>query len=451
MAALLCLGAAAALNAQSLAGDWQGTLAAAGVNLRLVIHLAQRPTGEFQGTLDSPDQGARGIPLAGVAVENGRVRFTVPQVGGTFEGTLNETRTTIDGAWTQGASLPLKLTRSEGAAAAAAAVRRPQTPQAPFSYREELVSYANSAAGIALAGTLTIPSGTGPFSAVLLVTGSGPQDRDETILGHRPFLVIADGLTRRGIAVLRADDRGVGKSTGTFATAATSDFVTDAAAGIEYLRSRPEVDRRRIGILGHSEGGLVGPLVASRDSGVAFLVLLAGPAVPGDELLMQQVMAIGRAQGASDALLDAAMPRQRALFDLVKSDIDTAALTAKLKEMLTGLVPDSQLGAQIAQATSPEYRSLLQSDPAPALRALRIPVLAIYGGKDLQVPGDANAAAAREALSANPRAEVVEFPGLNHLFQTANTGLPAEYGQIEETLAPAVLTRIGAWISALAR
>jgi pimeloyl-ACP methyl ester carboxylesterase len=211
------------------------------------------------------------------------------------------------------------------------------------------------------------------------------------------------------------------------------------------------VDRRRIGILGHSEGGLVGPLVASRDSGVAFLVLLAGPAVPGDELLMQQVMAIGRAQGASDALLDAAMPRQRALFDLVKSDIDTAALTAKLKEMLTGLVPDSQLGAQIAQATSPEYRSLLQSDPAPALRAQRIPVLAIYGGKDLQVPGDANAAAAREALSANPRAEVVEFPGLNHLFQTANTGLPAEYGQIEETLAPAVLTRIGAWISALAR
>jgi uncharacterized protein len=298
---LLILRTVSTAGAQTVAGDWQGTLRVGAASLRIAVHINADPDGKLSGTLDSLDQGARGIRLGAITVNNRQVTFTVPAVAGSFDGKLSEDGNTIDGSWTQGASLPLVLTRGEPASPP----RRPQTPSKPYPYREEDVTFANPAAGISLAGTLTIPPGAGPFPAVMLITGSGAQDRNESLVDHQPFLVLADHLTRKGIVVLRADDRGVGKSGGNFATATTTDFVTDVEAGVAFLRSRREVDERRLGLLGHSEGGMIAPMVANRNSAVHFIVLMAGPGVPGDEIIVEQVRLISLASGMAPEWLSA--------------------------------------------------------------------------------------------------------------------------------------------------
>ena len=264
IAVVFVMSAATLASAQTtIVGDWTGALNAGGAVLHLAVHIAKTDQG-FTGTLDSIDQGARGIPIASVVFADTKRTLRVAAVGGLYEGTLNADGTVIDGAWSQnGGSAPLVLTRG-----AAAELKRPQNPVKPYPYRDEDVTYENTSAGITLAATLTIPAGPGPFPAVLLITGSGAQDRDESLAGHRPFLVLADYLTRRGIAVLRADDRGFGKSGGNFAAATTADFATDAEAGVAYLRTRREVDAKKIGVIGHSEGGVIAPMVAARDRGI---------------------------------------------------------------------------------------------------------------------------------------------------------------------------------------
>jgi pimeloyl-ACP methyl ester carboxylesterase len=299
---------------------------------------------------------------------------------------------------------------------------------------------------VRLAGTLTLPEGKGPFAAVVLIAGSGAHDRDEKIFGHAPFLVLADHLTRQGVAVLRFDKRGVGQSTGDFAAATTVDFAADAEAGAAYLRSRPEIDRRRIGLLGHSEGGVIAPMVAERDPVIAFLVLMAGPGVRGDLIIMAQSRAVAAAAGAPPAALEAGAANERGFLDALMAAKDQAAAETAVRALLKGKMPDAAIEAQIKVATSPWYRSFIAYDPAPALRRLRIPVLALIGSKDLQVPAEQNLPALRAALAGDPRAEVAELPGLNHLFQEATTGAPTEYGQIEQTLSPAALDRISNWI-----
>jgi hypothetical protein len=299
---------------------------------------------------------------------------------------------------------------------------------------------------VRLAGTLTLPEGKGPFAAVVLIAGSGANGRDEKVFGHAPFLVLADHLTRHGVAVLRFDKRGVGQSTGDFAAATTADFAADAEAGAAYLRSRPEIDRRRIGLIGHSEGGVIAPMVAERDPAIAFLVLMAGPGVRGDRIIMAQTRAIAAASGAPPAALEAGEARQRRFLDVLMAAKDQAAAETAVRGMLEGRMPDAAVEAQVKVAASPWYRSYIAYDPAPALRRLRIPVLALIGSKDLQVPPDQNLPALRAALAGDPRAEVAELPGLNHLFQPATTGSPAEYGQIEQTLSLIALDRISSWI-----
>jgi hypothetical protein len=263
-AILLVVAGTLPAQAQTVAGEWQGTLRAGATSLRVAIHISADSDGQFKGTLDSLDQGARGIPIAAIAVSDRQLTFTVPAVAGSFTGKLSDDGNTIDGSWTQGASLPLVLTRGTPPPPPG----RPQTPAKPHPYREEEVTFANPAAGISLAGTLTIPQGAGPFPTVMLITGSGAQDRKESLMDHQPFLVLADHLTRKGIEVLRADDRGVGKSGGNFATATTADFAGDVEAGLAFLRSRSEVDQRRLGLIGHSEGGMIAPMVAARNNAV---------------------------------------------------------------------------------------------------------------------------------------------------------------------------------------
>jgi dienelactone hydrolase len=433
---------------EGLDGAWEGTLDTS-VPLRLALHFDTGPYGTT-GRLDSLDQAAYGLPLTAIARQGERVAFGVPTVGGTFEGTLRADGT-IDGTWSQGgADLPLTFSHRP-AGASEARLSRPQTPRPPFPYRVEEVAFDDPAGHDRLAGTLTLPPGKGPFPAVVLIAGSGAQDRNETIFGHRVFLVLADHLTRQDMAVLRYDKRGVGNSTGNYANATTADFADDAQAAIDFLAARRDIDRRRIGLIGHSEGGLIAPMVASRDHKVAFVVLMAGSAVNGADLLEAQQRRINEVMGLGGERLAEASAEEARMIDIVRQASSPTAAAAGLKAEAdvtaerTG-EPRGLAEAQAAQLDSPWFRNFLAYDPAPTLERLRIPVLALIGSKDVQVPPDQNLPPLRAALAHDRRATVEEMAGLNHLFQPAITGAPAEYAQIGTTIAPAALDTITTWI-----
>lgn len=406
------------------------------------------------GTFDSVDQGASGLRIDTVTLTGSAVRLDLKTPVARYEGTLSSDGATIEGAWVQGgASFPLTLRRG-----VPAAPKRPQLPKPPFPYAAEAVSYQNTAAAITLAGTLTLPRATTPAPAVILITGSGAEDRDETVFGHKPFLVLADHLTRNGIAVLRVDDRGVGGSSGKTSDATSDDFAGDVLAGIDYLKTRKEIDPKRIGLVGHSEGGLIAPIAANRSSDVAFIVLMAGPGLPGDEILYLQGAAIAKAAGAPDAAIAANRAGQERIFTIVKEEKDPAIMTARLRQVADSIVagmPAEQregtrrlIESQMAALATPWFHYFLSYDPRPALAKVKCPVLALNGERDLQVPYQPNLEAIAAALRAgrNSDATTMPLPGLNHLFQTAVTGSPAEYATIEETMAPAALDAITSWI-----
>lgn len=439
---------------------WNGTLDAGGMKLRLVVHLISAADG-WSGTMDSVDQGAYGIPLGEVTVGDGEVRFTIPVIQGTFAGKLDSTETKIVGTWSQsGFSLPLELVRANDSSPPA--VDRPQTPIPPFEYRTEDVSFAGGSPGVTIAGTLVIPASAARCPAVVLLSGSGPQDRDETIFGHKPFLVLADYLVRQGIAVLRTDDRGVAESTGDFGAATTKDFANDAVNAVKYLRTRPEVMASCIGLVGHSEGSITATLAAMElRENVAFVVMLAGIGVPIDEVLIEQARLIMGVEGVSAEQIAANSRVQRVMFDVVRTEPDNAVAAREIREQCEPLLADlgesdrsvieAAIGPSIELVTSPWFRYLLSYDPVAALRIIRIPVLALAGERDLQVPPHQNVPAIEEALRAggNLSVETMVFPGLNHLFQTATTGSISEYGVINETVAPAVLEKIAAWVRSM--
>ncbi|MEZ4414324.1 MAG: alpha/beta fold hydrolase [Gemmatimonadota bacterium] len=448
------------LSAQqpSLAGDWLGTLQAGPTELRIVFHVTGE-AGGYAATLDSPDQGVAGIPVAAVRVDGATVSMDIPSLRGRYEGTLAGDGTRLEGTWSQGgAVLPLVLSHTTEPIALP---HRPQEPVEPVPYRSQDVRLPGGSPEVTLAGTLTLPEGNGPFPAVVLISGSGPQNRNEELMGHRPFLVLADHFTRRGIAVLRYDDRGVGESTGAFGTATSLDFADDALAAVRYLSSRTEIDAARIGLVGHSEGGLIAPIVAADHDSVAFVVMMAGPGIPGSEILELQTGLILKAGGASSADVRRAVEATRELNELIAASRDGQGLEERVRQRLeqraaalseserqaAGVTPES-LRAQAAQVTSPWFRFFLAYDPVPTLRRVQVPVLAINGSKDLQVPPRENLEAIGRALAAGGNADVSteELPGLNHLFQTAGTGAPSEYAQIEETIAPVALDRMTRWI-----
>ncbi len=449
------------------AGTWLGTLTFPGAQLRLVLNVTRGSDGALAATMDSPDQGATGIPVSSVTLEGRSFRAEVSAIGGVYAGTMGEDGRTMEGTWSQGGqSFPLDMSRTEGEVERPA---RPQEPTEPFPYHVEEVRYPNQAAEIEIAGTLTMPDER-PVAAVVLISGSGPQDRDETVFGHRPFLVLADDLTRRGIAVLRFDDRGVGGSSGSFSGATSRDFAGDVRAGVAFLKSRSDLEGVPVGLVGHSEGGLIAPLVAVETPGVAFIVLLAGPGVRGREILEMQGALIARASGASEETVELNRRTQQRMFEVLASEPDDARarprLEAVLRETLDGLSPgewramgvtaenrDQWIASQVNQTVSPWFRFFLEYDPAATLRRVGVPVLALNGEKDLQVPPSQNLPAIERALrdGGNEDFTVRELPGLNHLFQPSTTGAPAEYAGIETTFDPAALTAIGEWILARTR
>jgi len=427
----------------SVAGSWQGTLDAMGTKLRIGVAITRQPDGTLTATMDSPDQGAYGLALSDVTFAEGVLKFVLKVANGRFEGKMSDTAAEIAGTWTQALSLPLTLKKVDKLSRPS----RPQEPKPPFPYRSEDVTVANAAAKVTLAGTLTLPDGPGPFPAVVFITGSGPQNRDEELLGHKPFLVLADHLARRGIAVLRYDDRGIGKSTGDFATATSEDFAGDALAAWQYLRGRKDIDSRHIGLLGHSEGGLIAPMLAARTPGIAFVVMLAGPGVTGEQIMLKQAALIMKANGASDAAIAANTDLQKQIFTILREETATPRIIERLGAIAVP-GPKEASDRLVKQSSSPWMRYFALYDPAPALANVTCPVLALAGELDLQVPVDQNLPVIEAALKkgGNKDYSVVRLPGLNHLFQTCKTGTPGEYAQIEETMSPVALDTIAAWI-----
>jgi pimeloyl-ACP methyl ester carboxylesterase len=457
-AVLVLAGPPAAVHAQTTApaaldGTWHGTLDTGGQQLTVVFHLKRKGEGDaLTATMDVPQQSVSGVSVSDVRATGDSLRLEVAQIGGVFKGT----RTTdgpIDGTWRQsGASFPLVLRKgapetSEAETSEADAPDRPQTPEPPFPYEREDATFRNADAGVTLAGTLTTPEGEGPHPAVVLVSGSGPQNRNGVVAGHETLHVLADALTRRGIAVLRYDERGVGESTGSFSGATTEDFAGDVRAALDWLRQREGLGK--IGVVGWSEGALVAPMLAARSSALPdFLVLMGAPGVPGKQILLKQRALIAEAQGAPPASLDSIRAAQERLLSAAAQAPDSAAAAAQVRRLLRARQTDAQtIDKQIQQYTDPWFRQFMRHDPRPALRQTDAPVLALYGEHDLQVPPAQNADPLRKALSGNPDATVEVLPGLNHLFQPADTGLPSEYGQIEATIAPKALDAIAGWIA----
>jgi CubicO group peptidase (beta-lactamase class C family)/pimeloyl-ACP methyl ester carboxylesterase len=321
-----------------------------------------------------------------------------------------------------------------------------QDPVKPLPYTEEEVAFENKAAEIKLAGSLTIPSGSGPFPAVVLIPKSGPMDRDERILNHRPFVVLADYLTRAGIAVLRTDVRGVGKSGGKFAGAQAADFAGDVEAAMEYLRTRKEVNAGRVGFLSHGEGGQVAAIAAARNPNAAFVVMLGAAAVPQAENSVEGSRLSAEANGELPAKAEAQAYVMRGIMTIVLRESDPATLEKDLRDFLTGKFPDAQIAPQIRQWTSAAFRTAMSYDPRPELKKITCPVLALYAEKDFTVPAKLNVPAMRAALAANKAGEVEELPDLNLLFQTADVGIGREANWAEETMSPAVLKKVADWV-----
>ena len=444
-----------ATSEADLEGIWFGTLTVPdGTELRIVTEFFPGPDGQLQADLISLDQGGQALRANAFSLVDDDLHLEVSIAGIVFEGSIDQDGKTIAGEILQGGgSLPLTMTKVDEVPG----FPRPQRPFPPFPYREEAVVYENASAGIRLAGTLTLPTEGGPFPAVLLITGSGAQDRDETVFYHRPFLVLADYLTRRGIAVLRADDRGFGESTGDFNVATSEHFVDDALAGFAYLKSHPEIDPDKIGLIGHSEGGLIAPIAAVRDPQIAFIVMLAGPGIQTLELLDLQRRAISRAEGASDEELEVAVNWFQQAHAIVLDEPDDGATWRQLRDLYNGLEeaekglldwPPDVLELVISQLVTPWYRYFLAYDPAPVLEQVSCPVLALNGSKDVQVTPRENLAGIEAAFErgGNPDVTLVELPDLNHFFQTAETGAVSEYVEISETFAPVALEQIAGWI-----
>lgn len=459
---LLLLAGSCGLHAQNIvAGAWHGKIDFPGQSLRLTIHLGYGPDG-WTGSLDSPDQNITGIIADEVSVEEDTLIFFIERLGASYEGFASQDggKVRINGTFSQaGFKLPLALGQDE-----IAGPNRPQTPVPPFPYTAEDVTFFSPTPEVNLVGTLTTPDGEGPFPAVVLISGSGPQDRDETIAGHRPFHVIADALSRHGIAVLRYDERGLGDSEGEFSTATSADFADDAEAAMDYLAGLSNIDRSKIGIIGHSEGGLIAPMIASRKAETGFIVMLAGPSIPGQEVLDGQSALILSKVGMSSSTIQNMTNLRQEIYQLLRSTEDDSVFVDLLTQKAEELVADfsstdklmlglyeENLITQFAQLGTPWFRYFIEYDPMPSLKATTCPILALNGDLDVQILPDPNLTNLEQLFETqgHPASKAVLLEGLNHLFQPADTGLPVEYPTIETTFDPETLDLIVEWINSL--
>ncbi len=448
-------GLAAAQRKSDIVGTWYGALTLPdGATLKMAIEFEKGKGRTMKATIISLDQGAMGIAADEVKIQGNRIHLTIEEDDVTIEGALDRAASTISAQWKQG---PIKFPLDLKLVDEVPGFNRPQTPKKPFPYYEKEVVFLNRSAKVKLAGTLTLPRSKGPHPAAILLQGSGAHGRDEMVAYHRPFLVLADYLTRNGIAVLRYDKRGTNHSTGDYGKATIHDFASDAGAAVEYLKTRREIDSSRIGLIGHSEGGTVAPIVAMESSGVAFIVSTAGPGLSGYDTIILQDLASAKVKGATDEELELIRRVVEPYYRVPLDEKDNAVAKVKMQKIYDDMT-DEQRHAyrylkdgwtnQIDNCLSPGCRSAHEFDPRPILMKVKCPVLAINGALDVQVTPKENLAGFKEALEAggNTNFTVKELPGLNHLFQTADTGAFAEYIKIEETIAPVALETIANWL-----
>ena len=442
---------------QNITGQWNGALKVQGTQLRVVFNITKTDDG-ISATMDSPDQGAKEIPTTTTSFENSILKITIENAKIEYEGALGKDNIIVGTFKQGGQSFPMNLSK---VVIEKEKLVRPQEPTKPYSYFSEDITFENKKAGIILAGTLTLPKNEGVFPVVILISGSGPQNRDEELLGHKPFLVLSDYLTKNGIAVLRYDDRGTALSKGDFKTATSADFATDVESAITYLKTRKEINKKKIGLMVHSEGGLIAPMVASKSKDVAFIVMLAGTGIQGDQILLLQQRLIGKASEVSDEDLQKNELLNRKAFDIVNKSnsieqlnidltnfIKQSLLDNKNAEKPKGMSEDDFVKLQVKQIANPWMQYFIKYNPAPTLEKVKCLVLAINGGKDLQVSPKENLEAIKKALAkgGNKKVTTKEFPNLNHLFQECKTGSPDEYATIEQTFSPIALTEIFKWI-----
>lgn len=442
---------------QDITGQWNGVLKVYGSQLRLIFHVTKTDSG-YTSTMDSPDQGKNGIPTSSTTFQGDTLKAGISKAGIEYVGVLDKNNI-ITGNFKQGGrTFPMNLSRDT---IAEKKLIRPQEPVKPYPYYSEDLTFENKSAGIELAGTLALPKKEGVFPVVVMISGSGANDRNEEMLGHKPFLVISDYLTRNGIAVLRYDDRGTHQSEGDFSKATSLDFASDVEAAVAYLKTRKEINKKEIGLIGHSEGGLIAPMVASKSKDIAFIVLLAGPGIPVDQLLVLQSYLVGKASGMSDKDLAKAEILNRGIYEIVKKSTNTDQLKTDLTnyfkkeikkdtlvKMRAGETEDEFIKSKVDAISTPWLQYFLKYDPSPALEKVKCPVLALNGSKDLQVPPKEDLKGIKEALAkgGNKNVTTIELPNLNHLFQECTTGSPDEYGTIEQTFSPTALTEILKWI-----
>ena len=454
---IFIFGVISTVFSQDVTGTWNGILKVQGMQLSLVFHVNKTDNG-FSSTMDSPDQKAFGIPVTKTNFENSKLTIAITNAGIEYEGVLGTDGIIIGTFKQSGLSFPMNLSKGK---VDKEIIKRPQEPQKPYSYYTEDVVFENKSANINLAGTLTLPTKEGLFPAVILISGSGAQNRDEELLGHKPFLVLADYLTKNGIAVLRFDDRGTAMSKGDFNTATTLDFSTDVEAALQYLKTRKEIDNKKIGLIGHSEGGIIAPMVANKSKNISFIILLAGTGIPGDELLLLQQELIGKASGISEEDLKKSKITNTEAFEIVKKATNSDQVKKDITELISksikadpeakipdGINESEFINMQVSQLLSPWMQFFIKYNPALALEKVKCPVLVLNGDKDIQVPSKVNLEAINKALvkGANKKVTIKELPNLNHLFQECKSGAPQEYSEIEQTISPSALIEILNWI-----
>ena len=445
------------LFAQNIEGIWQGNLEVQPGKTMLFIFKISESNKSYFTKLDIPSQGLKNLQPASTTFLDNNLIINASNLGFKFDGMLNEESGEIKGSFQEGLNIVPLILIKKIKAEQVETPKRPQEPSKPYPYLVEEVNIYNSEDHISLAGTLTLPKSSNQHTpVVILISGSGPQDRNEAYMGHKPFLVLADYLTRKGIAVLRYDDRGVGESTGNFEKATTVDFSNDVLKIIEFLKNRTDIDTHNIGLIGHSEGAIIAPKVANNSKNVSFIVMLAGTGVLGKQVSLQQALdyrnfPVEDEEKYRDYIVKA--------IDIAASDKDITIVKKDLKsfyqdsEVLNSILPpninkDEFIENLVKSRTNPWIRYFYNYNPAEEIAKIGIPALALYGSKDTQVPPKYNMQAVKEALeeSNSENYEVVLMQGLNHLFQESTTGHISEYPKIEETMSPKVLEKISGWI-----
>jgi hypothetical protein len=429
-------------------GYWKGKMILGATELEVGFDIQVVENG-YSATLDIPAQGAMGLPVDETVFQSNRLQMTLSAMGASYSGTLKDSN--IEGEFEQrGIKIPLNLVKGEKVTQQA----RPQDPQPPFNYRVEEVSFDNEKEGNTLTGTLTIPNGDGLFPAMVLVSGSGQQNRDEELMNHRPFRVIADYCARHGIAVLRYDDRGIGGSTGEVENATSMDFSYDAEAAFDFLRKQKNINTSQVGILGHSEGGIINFMVSARRPEVAFLVSLAGTAVNGIAILKEQQAAILRASGMTEEVVQFSTNANAQLFDIIEASSNREEADTLLRQLLKGWGYNEELTEQtIRELATPWMYYFLKYDPKESIVKTDCPALLLNGTKDLQVLATQNLPAYERIIAEYGKTNLTlrELPDLNHLFQHCVTGSPNEYYTIDETISPEVLEMIVEFVKSIGK